>query len=409
MSGNGSEHAGRRNLQQYVDFCVHHVTAIVREIGPRPPASDEERSAQRYLEGLLRPLVDDVATEAFSVAPKAFMGFIPVSGGLLLAAVALQGWIPAAALLCAVLAVALLVGELVLYRQLIDPFFPQATSQNLVATIRPRSEVRQILLLGGHCDSAFEWRWHYLGPVVFRAIVGGTLLGALVVLVASAASMLTNGAASLGWVGIAFAPFFLLIMGFSNFQRASPGANDNLTGVLLSVALAKYLKDANVSLEHTELRLLNTGAEEAGLRGARAYAERHHEELSRTPSLYVALDTFRDLEHLAVYDRDRNGTIRHHADGAKRLADAARRAGWNLPFRTIPVGASDAAAFTQAGLRAIALIAMDPAPPRWYHTRLDGPELLNPACIEAGLQIIVELVRSVDEDGLAAPDRPEGA
>ena len=400
MTLRANDSAAAPSLQRHVDFCVDHITAIVREIGPRPPASDEERRAQQYLEGLLQPVADEVISEAFSVAPKAFMGFIPVSGGLLLAAVVLYWWIPAVALLCAVLAVALLVGELVLYRQLVDPFFPQAISHNLIATIRPRGEVRQILLLGGHCDSAFEWRWHYLGPIAFRVIILGTLLGAVVALGASAASVLTNGSNSLGWVLFAFAPCFLLVMGFSNFRRVSPGANDNLTGVLLSVALAKYLKDAGVSLEHTELRLLNTGAEEAGLRGARAYAERHHEELSSTPSLYVALDTFRDLEHMAVYDRDRNGTIRHHADGAKLLAGAARRAGWDLPFRTIPVGASDAAAFTQAGLRAIALIAMDPAPPRWYHTRLDTPELLNPACIEAGLQIVIELVRMVDAEGL---------
>jgi hypothetical protein len=396
-------------VSDYVDFCVEHVTAIVREIGPRAPGSDEERRAQEYLAGLLRPYSDAVTTEEFSVAPKAFMGFIPVSGGLLLAGVIVYGWLPAATLVCTVLAILLAVGELALYREVIDGLFRRAVSRNLVATIRPRGEVRRILLLGGHCDSAYEWRWHYLGPIALRVIVGGTLLGALVSLGAATLGLLTHGlgppaagtaSAILGWVLVAFAPCFLLVMGFSNFRRVSPGASDNLTGVMLTVALAKYIRDAGISLEHTELRLLNTGSEEAGLRGARAYAELHREELTRTPSLYVALDTFRDLEHMAIYDRDRNGTVRHDPGAARLLADVARRAGWELPFYTIQVGATDAAAFTQAGLRAIALIAMDPALPRWYHTRLDTPELLNPACIEAGLQIAIELVRSVDADGL---------
>ena len=45
---------------------------------------------------------------------------------------------------------------------------------------------------------------------------------------------------------------------------------------------------------------------------------------------------------------------------------------------------------------------MDPTPPRWYHTRLDSPELLNPECIEAALRVMLELIRTVDIEGLGA-------
>ncbi len=420
-----SDGPSRGRLKPYVDFCVEHVTAIVREIGPRPSASPAEHRAQQYVAGLLAPVVDDVQLEAFSLAPKAFMGFVPISGALLLACVGVYWWWPPLALLCVAGAVVLLVGELVLYRQLVDPIFPRATSRNLVARIRPRGRVERVLLLGGHCDSAYEWRWHYLGPLPFRTIVGGTLLGAVVALGVTGASSLLEGgsaprpgtaAAVWGLAMAAFSPCFLLVMAFSNFRRASPGANDNLTGVLLSVALAKFLHDTGERLEHTEIRLLNTGAEEAGLRGAAAYAERHREELQAIPSLYVALDTFRDLDHMAVYHRDRNGTLRHHPDGASLLCAAAADAGYALPLRTLPLGASDAAAFTSAGLRAIALVAMDPAPPRWYHTRLDTPELLDPSCLEAGLEVVLSLVRRVDASGLTVspgvaagtePERPQ--
>lgn len=406
--------APRDALASAVAFCIEHIRRIVAEIGPRPPGSAQELRAQEYLAGLLRAMDVEVRLEPFSVAPKAFMGFVPITGALLLAALPLYWWLPPAALACVVAALGLLVGELVLYRQVVDPLFPRATSHNLIATLRPRGEVRRILLLGGHCDSAFEWRYHYLGRAPLVAVVGGTLIGALAVLVASAANVVVNGAhgpgagsalAAAGWGLVAFAPCFLLVMGFSNFRRVSPGANDNLTGVLLSLALVKVLRERGIELEHTELRLLNTGSEEAGLRGARAYAEAHGDELTAIDSLYVALDTFRDLAHMKVYDRDRNGTLVHDRDGARLLQEAARRAGLELPFGTIPVGATDAAAFTQAGLRAIALVAMDPTPPRWYHTRLDTPELLSPECIEAGLRILVELVRDVDARGLRAGAR----
>lgn len=387
-------------LGRYVDYCVHHIETIVREIGPRPPGSDAERRAQQYLAGLLEPLAEDVHTEEFRVAPKAFMGFVPITGALLLLGVALYEAAPWAAALASVAALAIGVGELVLYRKVVDPFFPHTTSQNLLARIPPRGEVRRILLLGGHCDSAFEWRWHYLGRGFFRTILVGTAVGAALLVGATLASATVGEAVMPAPFLYAFAPFFVLVMFFSNFQRISPGANDNLTGVLLSVALAKYLGEQDVSLEHTEIRLLNTGSEECGLRGARDYAERHKGELLATPSLYVALDTFCDLDHMSVYDRDRNGTVRHDPAAAQLLVAAGRAAGIDLPLRTLPLGASDAAAFTQAGLRGIALIAMDPAPPRWYHTRLDTPDLLQPRCIEAALRVVVELVQAVDRDGL---------
>lgn len=405
-------------LGSHVAYCIDHIRRIVAEIGPRPPGSAEELRAQEYLAGLLKEMELDARLEPFPVAPKAFMGFVPISGALLLAALPLYWWLPPAALASVIAAIGLGVGELLLYRQVVDPLFPHATSHNLVAVLRPRGEVRRILLVGGHCDSAFEWRWHHLGRALFLAVVGGTLVGALLALVASAASVFVNGAqapesgsalAAAGWALLAFAPFFALAMGFSNFRRASPGANDNLTGVLLSLALARYLRENGIELEHTELRLLNTGSEEAGLRGARAYAEAHRAELAAVDSLYVAIDTFRDLEHMKIFSRDRNGTIAHHPDGARLLRAAARRAGLELPFGTVPVGATDAAAFTQAGLRAIALVAMDPTPPRWYHTRLDTPELLSPECIEAGLRVLIELVQGVDAGGLRAGASDPGA
>jgi Peptidase family M28 len=395
-------------LRSYVDYCTDHIRRIVAEIGPRPPGSAQELRSQEYLAELLREMDADVRLEPFTVAPKAFMGFIPISGALLLAALPLHWWMPPAALACGIAALGILVGELVLYRQVVDPLFPRTTSHNLVATFRPRGEVKRILLMGGHCDSAFEWRYHYLGRAIFLAVVGCTLVGALSLLGVAAVNAVVNGMSGpgsgtlldrAGWALVAFSPAFLLIMGFSDFRRSSPGANDNLTGVMLSIALAKYHRDNGIELEHTELRLLNTGSEEAGLRGARAYAEAHHAELSAIDSLYVALDTFRDLDRMKVFNRDRNGTVTHHPDGARRLQAAARRAGFDLPLGIVPVGATDAAAFTQAGLRAIALVAMDPTPPRWYHTRLDTPDRMSPECIEAGLRILIELVRDVDAEG----------
>ncbi|MDL2227632.1 M20/M25/M40 family metallo-hydrolase, partial [Odoribacter sp. OttesenSCG-928-L07] len=51
-----------------------------------------------------------------------------------------------------------------------------------------------------------------------------------------------------------------------------PGANDNSTGVATLLAIAKYLKDENIELEHNLLIVAFTG-EEAGLLGSKFFAD----------------------------------------------------------------------------------------------------------------------------------------
>ncbi|MBR2418100.1 MAG: M28 family peptidase, partial [Clostridia bacterium] len=44
-------------------------------------------------------------------------------------------------------------------------------------------------------------------------------------------------------------------------------------------------------------------------------------------------------------------------------------------------GATDSAAFAQAGMRATGVTALNHALPDFYHTRLDTPDALNPSCL----------------------------
>ena len=61
----------------------------------------------------------------------------------------------------------------------------------------------------------------------------------------------------------------------------------------------------------------------------------------------------------------------------------------------------EAAAASQAGIKAASLVAMDPAPARYYHTRLDTEENLDPKMLETGLQIDLETAFMFDEQGIS--------
>ena len=53
-------------------------------------------------------------------------------------------------------------------------------------------------------------------------------------------------------------------------------------------------------------------------------------------------------------------------------------------------------------MKAAAFAAMDPAPARYYHTRLDTHENLDLKTIEAGVDICLETMFLYDEKGLNA-------
>jgi Zn-dependent M28 family amino/carboxypeptidase len=179
-----------------------------------------------------------------------------------------------------------------------------------------------------------------------------------------------------------------------------PGANDNLTGSLTAIAVLKHLQEEGIRFEHTEVACLITGSEEAGLRGAKAFAKAHREELTRAETVFVALESFRDTECMAVYNRDMSGTVRHHPGVCSLLQQAGKNCGFDLPIEKVYVGSTDAAAITQAGIPAAALAGMDPGPPRYYHTRLDHWKNMDPECLRRGFSVALEAVRLYDERGV---------
>src|SRR5690606_36970159 len=151
--------------------------------------------------------------------------------------------------------------------------------------------------------------------------------------------------------------------------RPVPGANDNLSGVFLALGVVKALRESGVSFEHTEIACLITGSEEAGLRGAKAWAAGHAREFRDVETVFLALDTFHGLEPLTIYLEARNATVKNDPGCGALIRQAAKTCGHEASIGSIPLGSTDAAPVAQAGLTATALGAMDPASAPFYHPR----------------------------------------
>ena len=396
-----------RACSQYV---LQRARYVIETFGPRPPGSVTERRTQELVKADLEASCDGPVTfEEFRVAQKAFFAMQAVGGALTLAAIALYWVHPAIALLLALTSATVMYNQLLRYRQFLDPFFPKKPSYNVAGRQRPSQRIERRVILNAHPDAAYEWRFNFLAPKWFPLLVLYTLVSLVALLlgaaIATTAVLVAPAVASeLGhWIGIALlalAPAGVVGILFNNFGVVAGGANDNLTGTFVAVGILRALRDAGLSLERTELVAVITGSEEAGLRGAKVWSQQHNAECRDVETIVISLETFGDLPFLAVYSRDMNSTVALDAGVCDLLKRAARATGRDLPYASVHLGSSDAAAFAQAGFRAAMLGGMDPHPAHYYHNRRDSWENMSEECVRAAVEVLIEAIRTYDEEGL---------
>lgn len=179
--------------------------------------------------------------------------------------------------------------------------------------------------------------------------------------------------------GLCGVPFLVLLFFLWNKKRVVDGANDNLTGCYMGIAILKALKDAGMELEDTEVGVILSGSEEAGMRGALAWGEAHKNEYRDVPTFIYSYDTIHDPKYLMANYRNLNGTVKTDKDLADLFMEAARDL--DIPCRKGMVppmgGATDDAAFTLKGFRAAGITGLNHKLERYYHTRLDSWDNLN--------------------------------
>lgn len=402
-------------LRESTNYALRNIKSICKNIGPRAPGSEGETKAQEFLAEELKKCCDSVSIEEFSVHPNAFLGWVRLCALLMsFAAVAYNLGFGLISLALTLLAIALVIGEFVLYKQMIDPFYPKKTSRNVIGVRNPTGELKRRIIFSGHCDSSKEWTFTHLGgPLLLKSVLVLSVAGFLFSIIVSVIAIARGYAYSfglfagddrfvrvLGYIFLALIPVFLIASFFENRKITVMGANDNLTGSLASAAVARFMQDNDIRFENTEVRVVVTGSEEAGLRGAKDYCKKHLQECKDIETVFCSTDTLKDLDYIAIYNRDMTGTVKHCNKTCALLKKGGENAGVELPYKTVTLGSSDSAAVTQAGINATTLAAMDPAPARYYHTRGDTDALLELRSVETGLNILLETAFLFDEQGL---------
>ena len=402
----------KTDLKILTDFATDSIKHICESFGPRPCGEESERKALEYMYDQLKPYADKVWIENFKCNPDAFMSFVPVAGACCTAATA-ANLVAAAkckksalgALAALGTGVAGLVGEFLFYKQPLDPFFKEKESGNVIAVREAKGETKRRIILSGHIDSAPEWTYTYkLGSHGAIYVAVPAILGLLYTAATAAVNLKSKNLSlkkKMNRGQLAFLPAYAGLFAFTNNKRYVDGANDDLTGCYVSAAVMKYLSDNDVRFENTEVIAIMTGGEECGLRGAKAYFEAHPELNSDgVETIFIGLDNIRDGDFMMIYEKDMTGMVKNDKDVCALLKNAGLQHGEDIPVGAIPLGSTDAAAASQAGIKAASLVAMDPAPAQYYHTRLDKADILIPEVIEKVLNIVLQAVYDFDEKGV---------
>lgn len=401
----------KKSTAECTEFAVKGITNICNSFGPRPCGSDSEKYAQEQMMKDVEPFCDSVARETFKVNPKAFMSFVPHAGACLMGATAINmatafgkgsklKALGSAALMGG--AISGIVGEFLLYKKMYDPLFKEETSGNVIAVRKAKGETKRRIIISGHSDSAPEWTYTYkFGSHGVLAVAGYAVAGLGFTAATTAALLAGKKAKKMALGQLAFLPAYAGLFKFVDHNNYVDGANDDLTGCYVSAAVMKYLSDNDVRFENTEVVSIMTGGEECGLRGAKAYFEAHPElKNDGVETIFIGLDNIRDGDFMMIYEKDMTGMVQNDKDVCALLKNAGLKHGEDIPVGAIPLGSTDAAAASQAGIKAASLVAMDPAPARYYHTRLDTADILIPEVMDKVLNIILQAVYDFDENGI---------
>lgn len=376
---------------QMADWIIGDITHIIQTFEKRSPGSKGELQACEYYAELCEEYgCEEVVVEEFEEHPNSFFGWLYFAVTFVLISLGTYWFAPIiGAILCSLGALIALL-QFGMYKKFMDRFFKKATGHNMMAIKKPKGEVKQRIFFNGHCDAVWEWPVNYmLGGVGFEAHAVIGFGGLFYTLGISIASMIKNGSilggpstlllTKMGVYGLLFVPFLIGLYFLWNEKHIVDGANDNLTGCEMGIAVLKALHDEGIELENTEVGVIICGSEEAGLRGSKAWAEAHKGEFQDVPTIIYSYDTIHDPKWLMANYRDLNGTVKTDKQAndifmkACEELDIACRKGWVPPLG----GATDTAAFTQGGFRSGGVTGLNHKLENYYHTRRDTYDNLS--------------------------------
>ncbi|MHA1323957.1 MAG: M28 family metallopeptidase [Candidatus Helarchaeota archaeon] len=378
-----------------LDYIIH----TCEEIGPRLGTYSQEKQAGLRIKELLEPKVDEVLLEEFTCHPAAFLDFTKVAWIAVLIGTILFWWLPIISAILFGYALSTYVLEQMFLKEYVDFLFPKRRGENIIGKLKPSKDVKQLIICSAHHDSAYEFPLFAKYKSKFGLLAYFT--AATIILAAFAAVIkfvldLLALSTSLSNALLIILPLLCAIMtGYLNFGLHSklviPGANDNLSGVAVVLALAYYF--ATHRLKHIEVWFISFSCEEC-MRGSKRFVATHKDELRNSKT--INFDMVGKGE-ICIISKEPYFTATH----SFKLAQEFQKINPHLPIKVVNFGGTDAAHFSKKGLEAISLMGLTPQKyPDTWHEMTDTPAIIEEEKLhktfEATKKYLIELDANFD-------------
>ncbi len=397
----GGEGTDARKRVKGITWPVRH---LAKDLGPRPPGSQAERSAARFIEKELKALgleadIQDFRAPATTAWSEMLVHLFPVIGAISFNASSHLGY----ALVC----LGFLFFLLESYGR--SPFSwlqPHRRSENVVARIEPHRDAQRTVVIIAHMDSprsAFYYRPGWIRLVRLAYLLDFACIAALFMLftVAYGGYLLSmeQDMLTLFWhLGLILAIIPLLSLVALLFKAAAgkaiPGGNDNASGISVLLELARVYTRRQP--HNTDLWLVSTGASNAGGIGVRRLARRNRRELKG--AFFILMDgvgrgfpvCYRREGRLIPFRANRKLTAL-----VKRISEV--QAHYSAGFRRNCIYLSEGFYLLSRGRRAITISAREESRyPRYWRWNKDDFLNVDPRSLRLSLDFVVSMVDNID-------------
>jgi Zn-dependent M28 family amino/carboxypeptidase len=170
------------------------------------------------------------------------------------------------------------------------------------------------------------------------------------------------------------------------------GANDNLSGVAVTLGVGERLKQR--PLRNTEIWLVSFACEE-NMRGSKRFAELHREELQDAYLLNfdsVGAGTLYVLTAEPMY------LTKLTSELCELVVEASKEAGLDVASGVPSFGGTDASNFIKAGLQAASVVGIGPEEfiTNW-HSLKDTPDAIDENVLVDAVKLVVAFLERLDQ------------
>lgn len=382
------------------------ISEFCEKVGPRPPCSSNEARAAQLFYNKIKNYSDEIIIKKFYTHPHAYKASFRYPMILYILSIIFYWFLPLLSLILIILSCIILFGEVYLVKEVIDFIFPKKFSQNVVSKIKAQNQTKNLLIIGCHIDSNWEFPLIRKIRYGFLIIVGlNVFLNVILLIVLVLKSLLniinigirfTEFEIIIYWIFIGMIPIALTQLFFIISNHPVMGANDNLSGMAVCYEIAKNLNSPENKLNNIEVWINAYGCEEIGSKGSKFFVKEYFNEIKNARIINLDMIGYKESP-LLIIKSEILGLVKMDRDLIGLVKKSASFCDINVKLSS-SMAYTDSLSFSRKGLSAVSISSKPQSSKEfYYHTRDDVIEKLNLNNLVNAYKICMGIIKNLDK------------